>query len=384
MLSTDWYQRILYSLRFWCSCAFLAGLTSISGCGRVASSCPGATYHAGYIFADKQAKIRHTFVVTNDNSTPVKILRVERTCGCASFKLEKFELEPGEATALRVDVDVPTGYMPKIATCILKTDHPKFRDWLYTVQFIALPFAVADPEVLNLGRFGFNERNKADVKHVNLDLFGDSKVTLTADQFRVPEEVELEIDPDPETRELQRGVWNTRYQLSIKLNEKGRKGLDHDPQLGVVAKSIRLSAGGSRRWAYSVFWQVDAPLAPRPSFLSFGDLDDEGEDHARHVTISSSAGKNFKILSAKNSSSDITIEAEYDASNESPSHQLKLRALKKEGSSKARFLAGVIQVHTSCELQPAIELHWSAIMGRSVEPQSRASTDVRSSPRMAP
>ena len=147
----------------------------------------------------------------------MKILDIEKSCTCASFKIDKMELSPGEATTLRIDVDVPTGYMQKFATCVLRTDHPTFNQWAYTVRFISLPFIVPDPDVLSLGSFNAGERSERAIKQATLDVFAGSKVDLTRDSFTVPDELELSISPNPEVRKLQQGVWNTRYKISVGL-----------------------------------------------------------------------------------------------------------------------------------------------------------------------
>ena len=178
-------------------------------------------------------------------------------------------------------MDVPAGYIPKVASCVLKTDRPRFKDWVYTVQFVSLPFVAADPQILNLGSYGIDGKGVDAVRHDEVDVFSSSIVELTREMFRVPEEIELELSPNPEKRQLQRDVWNTKYRLSVGLSEKGKDALARNSRSGVITKTIGLTAGSSRRWSYSVYWQVLAPQASYPSFLSFGNLLDDGDDHSR-------------------------------------------------------------------------------------------------------
>ena len=184
-------------------CAHLLLLTCIPGCAR---GVPGETFTAGYILPEKQSKVTHDFVVTNTTSEPVKIDSVDRSCTCTSFKLEKYQLAPGETTKLTIDVDVNPGYMQKSATCVLKTDHPRFKNWSYTTKFVSLPFMVADPSDLNLGSFTVNGKNANAVQHATLDLFADSSIELTRASFSVPDEIEFNILRNPEVRRLQRDM----------------------------------------------------------------------------------------------------------------------------------------------------------------------------------
>lgn len=75
----------------------LLTLACLSGC---AAGVPGETYSAGYIFPERQSQVSHDFVVRNNTSKHVKILKVEKTCTCTSYELGKYELAPGEMTTL--------------------------------------------------------------------------------------------------------------------------------------------------------------------------------------------------------------------------------------------------------------------------------------------
>jgi Protein of unknown function (DUF1573) len=359
------------------------------GCIRTGSSVPGETYSAGYIFPDRQSKVTHDFVVRNTTSEPVKIYKVEKSCTCASFKLGKYQVAPGEATTLTIDVDVIPSYMQKFATCVLKTDHPQFKDWGYNIHFISVPFVVADPSDLNLGTFTVDGENPNAVQQANLDLFADSKIELTRHNFSVPNEIELNIVSGPEVRRLQRDVWNTRYQISIGLSPKGRETILHNSQSGLITKTIQLTAGEekSKKWQYSVYWKALAPLESHPSSLSFGNLLDETDDHCRRIVILSTTNKEFQIVSDKNQIQEIRIESSVDASDEAPQHGVRFKAIMLgHGDAKGRstggprrFLSGTIQVHTTDRRRPIVEIPWSAMLDSSVKLRSRADQPKSSS-----
>jgi Protein of unknown function (DUF1573) len=349
--------------------AFLV-LIGAFGCAQRQVSSPGETFSAGYIFCDKQPIVTHVFTITNTNPETVKVLKVERNCGCTSFSLEKLQLAPGETTRLTINADVPKGYMPKFASCVLNTDHARFKDWVYTVEFVSLPFVAADPEVLDLGSFSAGGKGADVVKHVALDAFGASKLALTPGMFTVPEEIELQVSPNPKTQRLQQGVFNTKYELCIGLSERGREAIRRNLRSGITSKAIELAVK-SRRWSYSVCWQTAAPLATHPSFLSFGNLSDEKGDHSRTVTISSARGGRFRILSVRNPSPGILIESVYDPSNEGASHRLKITA-RRNFASKERFLTGSIQVETTDILQPIVDIRWSANLDRPDQARVKA------------
>ena len=161
-------------------------LACLPGC---AHRVPGETFSAGYVFAHKHSRVTHDFVVKNTTSEPVQFLTVQQSCSCTSYKLDKDQLKPGEATKLTMDVIVANAYMHKYATCVLKTNHPTFKDWAYTVEFVSLPLVVTEPNVLNLGSFKADGSDLNAVKHVTLNLFREAKLDLTSDHFTVPEEI---------------------------------------------------------------------------------------------------------------------------------------------------------------------------------------------------
>lgn len=368
------------------SSALFLVLACLSGC---ASRPPGETFSAGYIFADKQGKVTHDFVVRNTTSKPVKIYRIEKSCTCASFKLGKYQLAPREATTLTFDVDIPPTYMQKFATCILKTDHPRFRDWAYNIRFTSLPFAVADPADLNLGCFAVGGKNLKDVQHATLDLFADSKVELTQTNFSMPDEIELSSLSSPEVRRLQRGVWNTRYQISMGLSPMGREAVLHGAQSGLVTKTVDLRAGASRsrQWQYSVYWQARSPLECCPSYVTFGNLLDEKDDHCRKVVISCTTNGMFRIVSIRSQPQDIRFESSVDTVDDAPQHRMKFTAPRYNGAQgqtpggHSRFLSGTIQFLTTHKLRPVVEIPWSAMLDPSVKPRSTANPPKSSSER---
>ncbi len=362
-----------------CALLFVV-LTCAGGCYHKVNSAPGETFSAGYILADKQPKFSHDFIVRNTTGRPVEIHNVVKSCTCSSFELGNYRLAAGEATKLTIKVDVINSYMHKLATCVLKTDHPTFNDWNYTITFVSVPFVVADPDVLNLGSFTADGGNLGTARNATLDLFADSKIELARHNFTVPDELELEGVSSPEVRQLQRGVWNSKYDVSIRLSPKGRETVLRNAQSGIITKAIQLAAGAakSRRWQYSVYWQVRASLEFHPSCLSFGNLLDGTDDHCKSVVISSTTAQKFRIVSVKRESRDVRIETAVEKTDDAVRQLVKFKALRyadtggRPTDSAVRFLSGTIHVQTSDRLRPTVEIPWSAVLDPSVERRSEA------------
>ncbi len=189
----------------------------------------------------------------------------------------------------------------------------------------------------------------------------------------MPAELEFNLVAGPETRRLQRDVWNTRYKVSIGLSDSSREKLSQTPQSGIVTKEVQLVAGESppRRWQYSVYWQQLAPLESHPSYLCFGNLLDKADDHHRSVTISSSAGQKFRIVSIKTYSLELEIESVASLDSETTRHQVEFKARQigaagHAADGKRRFLAGEIGVQTTDPLLPVVKIPWSAMIDSRV------------------
>jgi hypothetical protein len=342
-------------------------------------SAPGETFSVGYILVNKDPKkINHEFLVRNTTQERVRILKVIRSCTCSSFTFAKSELMPGESSVLTISVQPINHYSHKVASCVLKTDHPKFADWTYSLEFVSLPFAFADPEVLSLGTMKVDDQNLQAVQHVTLDLFADSRLELRRDDFTVPDEIELKVSPDPEVRQLQRGIWNTRYQLSVGLSSRGRETVVRNPQPEITNKTIEVKVNGSTAWQYTVYWQIPATVQCFPTHLNFGNLLDETDDHRRTVAISSTSGETFRVISVTNESRDFQVEAIFDPSNDATRHSIRIRAPKRSGAENleaigsGRFLSGTIQIQTTAKLPPVLRIPWTALTDSAITPLPRA------------
>jgi hypothetical protein len=349
---------------------------------------PGESFFAGYISPEKQSTVRRVFVVRNTTSDPVEILTVDRNCSCTSFELGKYRLAAGETTNLTMSVDLTKGFMRRTAACVLRTNHPTFKDWSYSLACVTAPFAVADPDVLNLGSFKSNGQNTDTVKReVAFDFYAASKVELSRDNFTVSEEIDFKLSPKPESRKLQADMWKTTYKASIGLGENGRQKVLSKREPGIHTETIELSVQNPepRRWQYSMYWQVMPSLQSHPSHLSFGNVLDAAEDHRRHVMISSSTEDRFRILSVKSDSPAIRIEPAFNATDEAARHTVNFRAIGESAielpqkGTPVRFCSGIIQVQTTDKFQPVVTIPWSATLERSGSQSSKAAKTIQNS-----
>ena len=338
----------------------MVALVLNSSCTRAKRTAPGETFSAGFVFPDQESAVTRDFRVINTTSRTVRISRVERSCSCASYRLENYELQPRGSTTLSMTVDVPKGYMQKSASCILVTDDPTFPNWTYSIVLTSLPFVVAQPDTLDLGSVDTAKAAQAISSHVNIDIYSRTKVSLVREDFAVPRDMELRIVSGPTFRKIRRDIWNTKYELSVGLaglaDASGDGGL-----FSVSTRAIELTAPGGERWSYPVYWRTTPLLACHPTVLNFGNLLDKADEHVRVVTLCCVGDRKFRILSISADVPGVAIDADFNSTRVASVHRvsIKMGACKPIGS---QLLAGKIRIQTSETLQPAVDLPWSAML----------------------
>jgi len=82
-----------------------------------------ATTHAFGTVA-RGVRVVHRFKVTNGGSAPLRILRLNASCGCTSTVLGRKELAPGEATELEVTFNTDGFHGPVRKTLEVLSDDP--------------------------------------------------------------------------------------------------------------------------------------------------------------------------------------------------------------------------------------------------------------------
>jgi len=368
--------RLLTSVRSVLLLTLLPGVTS--GCAPPPKA-PGDVYSAGYVLADEKPEITHKFNITNTTGVLVNILKAERSCTCASVELASQRLRPGEVTTLTMRVSCAKEYIKKSAACILTTDHPKYKKWVYTVNAVMLPPLLPNPRVLNLGNNLTGDLNTVASEELALDFFSSAKVDITSSDFRVPPELELSLLSKPIASQLQRDVWHTRYKATIRLSAKGREAIPENPHSGIITKSVSIAGGGLPAHArqFSVWWRCSPRLISRPSYLLFGNLDYSTRTVSRTVAISAPSGEQFRVLEAESPSTSTTlrIEGTIDSAQHCAVHTLTFKASAPSARGPTteegqRFFSGRIRVRTTNPIQPFVDIPWSASL-RSLDQKAR-------------
>ncbi len=95
-----------------------------------------STYDFGSIEAG--TILKHSFIITNKGTAPLHLYKAWASCGCTAARLEKKEIEPGEATALDVTIDTAMKQDSITKTVYIDSDDRKTPRISVSCKLIAL------------------------------------------------------------------------------------------------------------------------------------------------------------------------------------------------------------------------------------------------------
>lgn len=216
---------------------------------------------------------------------------------------------------------------------------------------------------VNLGRVSKDGHDLMETAY--LDLFDESVIPMDSSNFSVPVELAVDLSSSPETRQLNKDIWNTRYAFKVKL----KKGQEHK-QNGQCTRSIDVFARNGARGSLSVIWKNDPPIVAAPSVIGFGKVLPGSNSSKRVLFLHSLEGKKFKVISAVCDPGAPFVTADFD-SHHSDQHQIQF-ILRLPGDVRSHVLSGRIQIKTDEESLPLIEVHWSATTDPSTDDKPRA------------
>ena len=163
----------------------------LSGCsssGRTGYGSPPHSFDAGGIVVERTTTIGHSFRLQNTGNRVLKILRVEKSCGCLEAAITPQELGPWQAARLALSVQVTPSYSERTVGCVVKTDDPINGSVSYSLAFKTFPRVQFRPTALSLGTLRRTVSPGAD---------GDCAADACLEVFRRPGE---EVDSPGSSR----------------------------------------------------------------------------------------------------------------------------------------------------------------------------------------
>ncbi len=95
--------------------------------------------------------VTHEFILLNQGSAPLQILKVEKVCQCISYEIGSQTIPPGEETTLTVTVD-PKGKRGEFGDGIrIETNDPETPHLTFLLRGVAFDRIQIEPELLDFG-----------------------------------------------------------------------------------------------------------------------------------------------------------------------------------------------------------------------------------------
>jgi hypothetical protein len=226
------------------------------------------------------AIVSHRFQVSNKGGAPLRLLRVDTSCGCTSSLLGKDLLAPGESTELEVNFNTAGLQGPVQRTVTLVTDDPRSPSLLLGIQAEILGAIQVDSPISYFRDLHGNGRAKG-------------RVRLTSTTGQPIQVLGVKLSKAPwlgvATREADNEVWVELDLLAKRLPPAPMTGTDSidlevaNPQPQVVHLEVR--------------WEKRPPVSASPERVSWADAG--GKALAATVVLEHREHKPFRILATR-------------------------------------------------------------------------------------
>ena len=346
-MTTD--QRVQFSsLMFWLAFLATPGLLGClrrpspgEGPVRVSESLPPA-------FSDEVDALEHAFRVVNDSSSPVRFTEVFKSCACSEASLDKMELEPGEATSLRLRADL-TGRQGRFSViCHLGNDAD--RPWSYKLTIpLYARLATTPASQLHFGLLPVDEPAEREivVNTYSRDVPpGEAVLTLPDDSVEM---IELE-DMGSVVENLPDGIIHRKSTITVRLLPRAR----------ARGGSVHLVAayqddGRELRENRLVRWAVASHYTLLPSRVFYGNLEKASGTVRSQVGIRRKDDRPFRIVEC--STSEPAMKCSVETNVSSAAHVIVLAL---DSSGVERFLSGEVLIQTDDRVQPEVRIPFAA------------------------
>lgn len=217
----------------------------------------GLTVHADLVFEkprvmvspgllDEEAKT--SFVFKNTGEEPVKITKVQASCGCTTAQATDDTIAPGESAAIDVAFTFGDRYGKQVKRIVLSTDHPKQPRITLTMSTDIPRVALFKPAVL-IWRGQDNESERG-AKQAKLTLLKDDRVKLIG-LGKLPDGLTAQMSqPNPKKKPLEWAITvnadavekGGNLTVPVKLKVNGKK-VERLLRVRVIGKPVETAAG---------------------------------------------------------------------------------------------------------------------------------------------
>jgi hypothetical protein len=356
--SGTWSLTSRMSVMYWTTCIILIGL-GVTGCGSQPTFSPRQTSDLGALLLAGRDEVAHTFTFRNPARVPVRILSVEKSCGCTDVDLPRDRLEPGEEGGVTLRVTAGQTYAQVHVSATLVTDLPEWPRWDFFLKYEAIPpFALASP---------YHDLGDVPLEGIAADGTLDEQASCHIDVVISAKEGDKPAEPPrvvlasdavlrvadvkgPTVVDRGNSVVSRHWRYTVSL------GRLISPKPGNYSSSARFISTDGAGVEAVLRWRVVGSLTASPASVHFGIVSDRG-DSRRRVLLRSTSARPFTIRAVECDDPALTCLVERDDGSPSLSYFLDLTCRPAPGAVGS--LRGTLRVHTDDPHMPLVEIPWA-------------------------
>lgn len=236
--------------------------------------------------------------IRNAGTETLVIEKVQPDCGCTGVVLGDKELDPGEATQLKVTFKTSDSYVGRTIRkrITIHSNDPR-QSGQYRLELAATVKAgvIVEPGSVNLG-----EVVPGQTQRVTIRLESESGAPFKILQASVS-------DPDVQI-DYPKDVDGTNHTVKVEfVPQQSRRG---------ARTELTIATDHPKRSSIQVpiYWRIEPPVTVRPSYLPLGKLD-PGAEVTRSISLKSRLGTPLTDISFRVEGAPITVRAAQDFSN---------------------------------------------------------------------
>ena len=270
--------------------------------------------------------VEHLFTINNTGTDPLKIERLNPSCGCTAASLSTQTIDPGNSATIRTVFDT-TGFQGyKVKTVRVYSNDPQQPSIVLTLKGSVIPDVVVDPP-----RVFFGNVKKGSADSITVTVAGSEQNTVKI------------LDVDSRSSDIALKVEDTKTdhgpgkKITVKLNE--------NLPVGTIRSRIAVKTSSEKNPVIQipVFAKITGEVQMVPADVSFGLIEGPlNQEAVQRVTMESTAGHPVRILSADSDNPDVAVEV--NSPEDGSKNELLVR-LKQGTSGMIRALVTIVTDH---------------------------------------
>ena len=212
------------------------------------------------VFADEQTETMANFAIKNNSDHPIRIIQIDRPCGCTDVKASNDHLGPGEAATVSMGIRLEGRIGKQTFFCAPVPD--RGSPWRCEAHINVLQRVQFTPQICDLGKLKASEQKVAD--------FSCRFVARTPKEL---ESASIQLPPSQAGFQIvETGSETIRDAEYATLERRFRVEVTNDKALGAVTMTQTVTAtlshtGGVATGSLQVMWAIKSSFEVLPNSL---------------------------------------------------------------------------------------------------------------------